>query len=66
LNLRGLDVTLAPGAPARVDVRETVLSDFYARVILNEEGRLNLQDLVKAQGGATAPPTPAQAAALRP
>jgi hypothetical protein len=66
LNLRGLDVTLAPGAPARVDVRETVLSDFYARVILNEEGRLNLQDLVKAQGGATAPPTPAQAAASGP
>ena len=66
LNLRGLDVTLAPGAPARVDVRETVLSDFYARVILNEEGRLNLQDLVKAQGGATAPPAPAQAAASGP
>ena len=66
LNLRGLDVTLAPGAPARVDVRETVLSDFYARVILNEEGRLNLQDLVKAQGGAAVPATPAQAAASGP
>jgi hypothetical protein len=52
LNLRGIDVALAPGAPARVDVRETVLSDFYARVILSEEGRLNLQDLVKSQPGA--------------
>jgi hypothetical protein len=66
LNLRGIDVTLAPGAPARVDVRETVLSDFYARVILSEEGRLNLQDLVKAQPGAAVPATPAQAAASGP
>jgi uncharacterized protein involved in outer membrane biogenesis len=66
LNLRGIDVALAPGAPARVDVRETVLSDFYARVILSEEGRLNLQDLVKAQPGAAVPATPAQAAASGP
>ncbi|MBK7118218.1 MAG: DUF748 domain-containing protein [Comamonadaceae bacterium] len=66
LNLRGSDVALAPGAPARVDVRETVLSDFYARVILSEEGRLNLQDLVKAQPGAAVPATPAQAAAMKP
>jgi hypothetical protein len=55
LNLRGLDVTLAPGAPARVDVRETVLSDFYARVILNEEGRLNLQDLIASSSPTTRP-----------
>jgi uncharacterized protein involved in outer membrane biogenesis len=63
LNLRGIDVALAPGTPARVDVRETVLSDFYARVILSEEGRLNLQDLVKTQPGAAAPAAPAQPAA---
>jgi uncharacterized protein involved in outer membrane biogenesis len=66
LNLRGIDVALAPGAPARVDVRETVLSDFYARVILSEEGRLNLQDLVKAQPGAAVPATPAKVAASGP
>jgi hypothetical protein len=52
-----------PFTPARVDVRETVLSDFYARVILSEEGRLNLQDLVKTQPGAAAPAAPAQPAA---
>ena len=51
LSLRGLDIALAPGTPTRVDVKETALSDFYARVILSESGRLNLQDLVKAPAG---------------
>ena len=51
LSLRGLDITLAPGAATRVDVKETALSDFYARVILSETGRLNLQDLVKSRPG---------------
>ncbi len=47
LNLRGLDVALKPGAATRVDVKETALSDFYARVVVDETGRINLQDLVK-------------------
>jgi len=47
LNLRGLDVSLSPSSPTTVDVKETALSDFYARLVLNENGRLNLQDLVK-------------------
>ncbi|MBC7680730.1 MAG: DUF748 domain-containing protein [Ferruginibacter sp.] len=47
LNLRGLDVSLSPTRPTTVDVKETALSDFYARLVLNENGRLNLQDLVK-------------------
>ncbi len=54
LNLRGLDIALTPGAAARVDVRETVLSDFYARIILSEEGRLNLQDVVRSAPAGTA------------
>ncbi len=48
LSLRGLDVTVAPGAATLVDVRETTLSDFFARIIINESGRINLQDVVKA------------------
>jgi hypothetical protein len=48
LNLRGVDVALAPGTAPTVAVQETALSDFFARLILNENGRLNLQDLVKA------------------
>ncbi|WP_422823610.1 DUF748 domain-containing protein [Variovorax rhizosphaerae] len=47
LGLRGLQVTLAPSTPPRVDVRETSLTDFFARVIVDPTGRLNLQDLTK-------------------
>lgn len=47
LNLTGLDVALAPGTATKVDVQGTVLSDFYARLILSEAGRLNLQDVIK-------------------
>jgi uncharacterized protein involved in outer membrane biogenesis len=47
LNLRGLKLALEPAQPTRVDVRETVLSDFFARVIVTPEGRINLQDLLK-------------------
>ncbi len=70
LNLRGLNVALEPGKATRVDVKETVLQDFFARVIVLPEGRINLQDLVKSSSSAsgtatvaTAPaPTAAQAA----
>ncbi|CAN5434391.1 hypothetical protein BH11PSE7_BH11PSE7_21620 [soil metagenome] len=48
LSLRGLDVSMAPGTSTLVDVMETGLSDFFARVIINETGRINLQDVLKA------------------
>ena len=51
LSLRGVELAMAPGTAIRVDVRETVLSDFFARLILDERGRLNLQDV--AQPAAT-------------
>jgi hypothetical protein len=47
LSFTGVDVALAPGAATRVSVAGTVLSDFYARLILDQTGRLNLQDLTK-------------------
>ena len=47
LNVRGLKVALEPARATRVDVRETVLSDFFARIIILPDGRINLQDLVK-------------------
>lgn len=56
LALRGVQVVLAPGKPTTVDVRETALSDFFARVLLQENGRINLQDLVKTSVPASAPP----------
>ena len=37
-------------------VREVGLNDFYARVIVNPQGRLNLQDIVKTEEATAAPP----------
>jgi hypothetical protein len=54
LNLRGLNVELDPAKATRLDVKETVLTDFFARVIVTPEGRINLQDLLKPAGSATA------------
>lgn len=47
LSLRGMQVALAPNAPLTLDVRETALTDFFARVIVDPTGRLNLQNLTK-------------------
>jgi hypothetical protein len=47
LNLRGLRLALAPGQPTRVQVAETVLSDYFARIDIDPSGRINLQDLVR-------------------
>ena len=70
LNVPGVTVSMAPGAATRVQVREATLSDFYARVIVNASGRVNLQDLVKTTpaGASAALPasTPASAPASAP
>jgi hypothetical protein len=55
LSLRGIDVALVPGAPAAGAVAETALSDFFARVVLDEEGRLNLQQVARPGDAASAP-----------
>ncbi len=65
LSLRGLEVVLAPGTATTVDVKETALTDFFARLIINETGRINLQDLVKSSEpapGAVPPMAPAGSA----
>ena len=54
LRLGGVDVQLEPGKPTQVDVKDTQLTDFYARLILHPNGRLNLQDVVKSKDGAAA------------
>ncbi|MEO8310404.1 MAG: DUF748 domain-containing protein [Caldimonas sp.] len=56
LSLRGIDLAMSPGAATRLSVAETALSDFFARIVLDENGRLNLQDVARA------PPAPAPAA----
>lgn len=59
LYLGGIDFKLEPMA---ITVGEIALSDFYSRLILNQAGRLNVQDIVKRSAGevpvtAPAPPT---------
>jgi len=51
----GVSVT---AGPTQVAIGEIALSDFFARIILSEKGRLNLQDIVRQEAGA-APATPA-------
>jgi hypothetical protein len=69
LNLRGFHVALDPAKATRVDVKETVLTDFFARLIVMPDGRINLQDLVKPKeppvaDGAAAPAASAASAAV--
>ena len=53
LNLRGLSVAVEPGQAPSVDLREASLSDFFARVIIHESGRINLQDIVRSPASGT-------------
>ncbi len=47
LNLRGVDVAVEPAKAMAIEVKETVITDFFARVIVLPDGRINLQDLVR-------------------
>ncbi len=62
LQLHGVGVEVAPGSAPRIDVRETVLSDFFARIIINENGRINLQDLVRPAPATQGSPASPEAA----
>jgi len=59
LSLRGIDLALQPGTPLTLGISETALSDFYARVVINDQGRINLQNLVR---NSAPEPTPAKGA----
>lgn len=63
LNVPGIALSIAPGKPMRLQVREAALTDFFARIAVAPDGRINLQDLVKpAPAGTAAEPAgpPAQ------
>jgi uncharacterized protein involved in outer membrane biogenesis len=63
LQVRGLRVRSAPNQALSVNVAETVLSDYYARIAIDENGRFNLQDLIKPAPGEAAEASAAPAAA---
>ncbi|MBU1354859.1 MAG: DUF748 domain-containing protein [Gammaproteobacteria bacterium] len=54
LSLRGLAVATAPGTAPRVEIKETSLVDFFARITVNEAGRINLSDIAKTPAEAQA------------
>jgi hypothetical protein len=49
LALRGVDLSVQPGAPVALQVQGTTLADFYARLRLDRQGRFNLQDMQVAR-----------------
>lgn len=63
LKLGGLEVAVEPDKPAQVEVKNTQLSDFYARLIIHPDGRINLQDIVKSKAGQEASAGSASASA---
>ncbi len=69
LKLGGMRLALSPGGAPDIKVQQAVLDEFYARLIINEQGRLNLRDLNQTEQGqavaavAGAPGAPGTAAA---
>jgi uncharacterized protein involved in outer membrane biogenesis len=72
LTLKPLRVRLAPGAAPRVEIGAAELNNFYARLLVTEQGRFNLTGLqapaaadtaTTATAATTQPPAPAAPAA---
>ena len=61
MTLRGVDVAVAPGAATAVVVAETAVSDLFARVVLDETGRFNLQDMTRSAPAGSVPAAAASA-----
>ena len=66
LTLAGLDLALRPAQRPRVALREVTLDDFYARLMITEDGRFNLQDVGAARPPAEAASAPPPAASAAP
>ncbi|QHJ00031.1 DUF748 domain-containing protein [Xylophilus rhododendri] len=66
LQMRNATLRLAPGKPLFWGVHEITLGDFFARLAINENGRLNLRDLTRTPAAGAAPARPAAAAASAP
>lgn len=56
-NLDGVRFEMKPGSKPELSVKELRLNDFYASVLINEKGRLNLSDIrAEPEAGAKAKP----------
>ena len=62
--LDGLRFAMAPQATPQLEIRQAALNDFFARLVVTEQGRLNLSSAAAAEAAASAPaPAPAPAPA---
>lgn len=61
LALDKVKLDLQPGGRPQVDIGQVVLADFFAKLLITEQGRLNLTDLAPPPEGASAGATPAAA-----
>ena len=67
LSIPGINLSMSPEAATQLSVAKIIWSDFYARVIVDDKGHINLQDLIKpAPQSAAAAPTPATTAKPKP
>jgi len=57
--LRGLRFAMLPGSKPRLDIQEAALTDFHSRLVITEQGRLNLRDVAAppAAGAAASAPS---------
>jgi len=62
LSLKGVKFALKPSTRPRLDIGQVELDDLFARVLVTEQGRLNLQD-IGGNDAAAAPPDAASAPA---
>ena len=66
LNLRGIDLGWEAGMLKRLKIAETGVSDFFAHVLVDAQGHLNLQHLVKAQASASSSLAPSDSPPAKP
>lgn len=58
LGLRGLQLDLKAGALSRLKVAETALSDYYAHIVIDPKGLINLQQLLRQPEASAKPAAP--------
>ena len=54
LSLKGVKFALKPNATPKLDIAQVELDDLYARLVVTEQGHLNLQDISGAEASAGA------------
>ena len=61
--LKGVKYTQRPGTRPQLEIGEAALNDFYSRLVITEQGRLNLQDVGAAPAAAASAPIAAASSA---